>query len=496
VGAGWIILRYRIERRQRVLQQGGAVRRPKSVAFRSAKEQSFRGARGDIQAAGGAGPVCEPVFYSFPLFLLLGCSTAVVVVVGFSFSSFFRRGDLFMVTRSRKRGFTLVELLVVIAIIGILIALLLPAIQAAREAARRANCTNNMKQIGLGLHNYHDARKQFPGSAQVVKSQAATPVGGWSFLFLILPNMEYDTIYSNINPDEIKRTILLTGTPIRPLTDVGTAASGAAGLNAIRDARDTSINEFLCPSNPNPIFENAGGAVNSGTKHAVTNYKGMASVFYEGFQPPAQYLGTGTSIAATIYPGGQAAGANAQCDGGLYPTNTGIRISDLADGTSHTILCGETMDYTASSWIAGSDCNMVGLPYTAANLQVASFAVTKWNNSFFAITAPAPGYNGSFYDTGGTSVCMTYFSMEFGITGKNMGKYGLNPLVTPCQAGPRAGPTNTQPYEFGPSSGHPSVINCLFGDGGVRGVRKDVDAAALFFAITRNNNDPAATEAL
>ncbi len=115
-----------------------------------------------------------------------------------------------MVTQSRKRGFTLVELLVVIAIIGILIALLLPAIQAAREAARRANCTNNMKQIGLGLHNYHDARHYFPGSAQVVNNPLnnANPVGGWSFLFQILPNMEYDTIYNSINPVEIKNTTL------------------------------------------------------------------------------------------------------------------------------------------------------------------------------------------------------------------------------------------------------------------------------------------------
>ncbi|MCC6123570.1 MAG: DUF1559 domain-containing protein [Pirellulales bacterium] len=397
-----------------------------------------------------------------------------------------------MVTLSRKRGFTLVELLVVIAIIGILIALLLPAIQAAREAARRAHCTNNLKQIGLGLHNYHDARKYFPGSAEVVKNPAnnALPVGGWSFLFKILPNMEYDTIYNSINPIEIKNTTLLPGAPgtlIIPLTSNGTAPSGGgSGANAIAYARDTQINEFLCPSNPNQTYEWP-NAPNSpvGKKHALSNYKGMSSAFYVGFQPAVQYTGTATSAP---YPG------MTQCDGALYPTNSGIRISDLADGTSHTILCGETMDYTASSWIAGSDCNMVAIPTTAQGGQTGGTVTpVKWNQSFFAL----PGFNGQFYDQGGTSAIVTFFALEFGITGKTPGAYELDPLVAPCQAGTRqTQPSLNRTYEYGPSSGHPSVINCLFGDGGVRGVRKDVDASALFFSVTRNNSDPAATEHL
>jgi prepilin-type N-terminal cleavage/methylation domain-containing protein len=384
-----------------------------------------------------------------------------------------------MATFSRKRGFTLVELLVVIAIIGILIALLLPAIQAAREAARRANCTNNLKQIGLGLHNYHDARRCFPGSAQVIKYPTgnANPVGGWSFLFQILPNMEYDTIYNSIDPINIKGTITNPVTVI-PLTTAGTQ-------NAIRTARDTTVSEFLCPSNPNQIFEQP-NSTTAGTKRAITNYKGMCSAFFDGFAKTNQYTGT---AASTPYIGFY------QCDGALYPTNIGIRIGDLADGTSHTILCGETMDFQASSWIAGSDTNMVAIPTTAPQSPTLTAGmVIKPNSATFTANYYAlPGFNGSYYDQGLTGSIFTFFSLEFGLAGKNSGVYPLNPGATPCQL--LSGRTPNVADIYGPSSGHPSVINCLLGDGSVRGIRKDVDASALFFGVTRNNNDPAATEA-
>src|SRR3954470_23928311 len=106
----------------------------------------------------------------------------------------------------RRRGFTLIELLVVIAIIGVLVALLLPAVQAAREAARRSQCVNNLKQIGLGLHGYHDAVGAFPPgyiSAQVPGSNPLTggdDIGaGWAWGSMILPQIEQDSLFHAIN---------------------------------------------------------------------------------------------------------------------------------------------------------------------------------------------------------------------------------------------------------------------------------------------------------
>ena len=146
----------------------------------------------------------------------------------------------------QKRGFTLIELLVVIAIIAILVALLLPAVQQAREAARRSSCKNNLKQIGLALHNYHDIHRVFPPGAI-----GASNISGWAF---ILPQIEQTAAYD--------------------LWDFSLSQSHGNNLAA----RIIPIDTYFCPSKPRPdgnnsstnaygdyVFSSGSGNINNGT---------------------------------------------------------------------------------------------------------------------------------------------------------------------------------------------------------------------------------------
>jgi prepilin-type N-terminal cleavage/methylation domain-containing protein len=153
---------------------------------------------------------------------------------------------------SSRRGFTLIELLVVIAIIAVLIALLLPAVQSAREAARRAQCTNNLKQIGLAIHNYHTTHDVFPlGDSFQPTGSSTTDFGmwaSWSSHSLLLGYLEQTPLYNAIN--------FSWG----PLATPGAGQSDTAGINTT--ATHAVINSLVCPSDP----------YSGGGKQNINNY--------------------------------------------------------------------------------------------------------------------------------------------------------------------------------------------------------------------------------
>lgn len=209
-----------------------------------------------------------------------------------------------------RRAFTLVELLVVIAIIGILVALLLPAIQAAREAARRSQCQNNVKQLNLALQNYHDTHKEFPPSVRLAAKQANAPematIHQQNWVVSILPFFEEQALL-----DSFDETV-----------------SVSDPKNRI--PRGTTLAPMLCPSDPfnrQSLF--AGRNPTEGDNWARGNYgaNGALGFLTIGGTNPAG------SANAPYWKNPQTRG--------VMGMNTSLKISQITDGTSQTVLIGE-----------------------------------------------------------------------------------------------------------------------------------------------------------
>jgi prepilin-type N-terminal cleavage/methylation domain-containing protein/prepilin-type processing-associated H-X9-DG protein len=229
-----------------------------------------------------------------------------------------------------RRAFTLIELLVVIAIIAVLIGLLLPAVQKVREAAARAKCKNNLKQIGLAMHNYHGALGKFPPGYLATNpgpgwSDDRGP--GWGWGALLLPYLEQDSLY---------RQIQLAKDVIDPVHAA---------------VRTTSLSVFLCPSDPgNTLFTvNVLGDAEPYT-NPLTDSAGNPVQLARG-----NYVGVFGNPEVTPDPGFLDADPDRSlAHRGMLYRNSDIRIADVTDGTSNTLFVGERSTNLAYATWAGA----------------------------------------------------------------------------------------------------------------------------------------------
>ncbi|MEX1041068.1 MAG: DUF1559 domain-containing protein [Pirellulaceae bacterium] len=219
-----------------------------------------------------------------------------------------------------RNGFTLVELLVVIAIIGVLVALLLPAVQQAREAARRMQCSNNLKQMGLALHNYHDTHRAFPPAAIRGTASGIEDALVWSGM--ILPQIEQNALWNQIQG---KGFGLIWAD---------------AGTNQL--ALQTRITAFECPSAPDSsnLWTDDGGITNRPRGNYGCVVSGTAgfnepSALMEAAHGPMEdndaVYGLDLSTGPTL----------ARFNGAFKMLNDSTRFADLSDGTSNTLMIGE-----------------------------------------------------------------------------------------------------------------------------------------------------------
>jgi prepilin-type N-terminal cleavage/methylation domain-containing protein/prepilin-type processing-associated H-X9-DG protein len=333
---------------------------------------------------------------------------------------------------SGRTGFTLIELLVVIAIIAVLIALLLPAVQAAREAARRAQCVNNLKQIGLALNNYESANGAYPpGKIYYQESPVdCSKEDGFSFFALILGYMEQTAAYNAINFN------LTSGGATGGLQN----APNSTGLGTV-------VNSFICPSDlPQQAKVSA-----SGNTYSQCSYAGVGGTVDQWHW----YCGCPPGV------GGTCAGNVGIKPDGMFGPDYTFQVSSVTDGTSNTTFVGEFArfkndpDAIFNSW---SRAEWFGSSSPGASRPQ-------------CLAATVPRINAPFQLNDGST-----FPGTLGPTGDTDGWLYV------------ASPDYRQLGQFGFRSQHPGGANFLFGDGSVRFLKETIDMGSTSYnpAATRN----------
>ncbi len=276
---------------------------------------------------------------------------------------------MMLVSRRPRQAFTLVELLVVIAIIGILVGLLLPAVQAAREAARRMQCSNNLKQLGLSIHNYELATKRIPPGSAFYGGTATTMAAPWQrfsgsfsdrshLLARILPFMEQQALYGWFEMDRFPTNDARIPDP--------TGANPQGGNQLLRGVR---IPTYICPSDNNEPF-------NGGTINGLANAQ-VQPANYHFSMGPTNAISDNSACScplASTFAARSQAGTTAANPSGPFTRTGGVRpidgtansgycgrLGDVTDGLSNTIFMGECIaDWSAHVRNGWSHANQWG----------------------------------------------------------------------------------------------------------------------------------------